>query len=247
LAAEEDNKNILPKLWEVFDCNFSGRKLKADTPNGQKIGWYKLLRRLTGIGSLTNYADPLLGRMPAMLNYLNLYNQDRASGKRKIKPIKDRNDTDFIKLEELQDYLKKIKEAFKVNLALPKRLFPSQAQSITSTENVVSENTFRKKGDVWIISYRGENLPLLRDSKGLRYIAELLRNPGKEIHVSQLVESMPIPETEFGMITEEQLEEKHMRKTFGGDLGKFEDNKAKRKFKQRLEEIEREKSKQKKI
>jgi DNA-binding XRE family transcriptional regulator len=41
-------------------------------------------------------------------------------------------------------------------------------------------NAFVQEGDTWTIVHQGSIL-LVRDSKGIRYIAELLRNPGRDI------------------------------------------------------------------
>jgi DNA-binding SARP family transcriptional activator len=45
---------------------------------------------------------------------------------------------------------------------------------------------FRREGDYWTLAYRGE-LARLRDTKGLGYLACLLRHPGREVHVLELV------------------------------------------------------------
>jgi hypothetical protein len=45
---------------------------------------------------------------------------------------------------------------------------------------------FRREGDYWTLAYRGE-LARLRDAKGLGYLACLLRHPGRELHVLELV------------------------------------------------------------
>jgi len=47
-------------------------------------------------------------------------------------------------------------------------------------------NQFRKEGDSWLIDYAG-TATRLRDAKGLRYLAQLLREPGREFHVADLV------------------------------------------------------------
>ena len=46
-------------------------------------------------------------------------------------------------------------------------------------------NVFRRDGDSWVLSYEDETIHL-RDAKGLRYLARLLSQPGREIHVSEL-------------------------------------------------------------
>src|ERR1700722_9151483 len=45
---------------------------------------------------------------------------------------------------------------------------------------------FRREGEFWTIAYRGKPFRL-KDSKGLGYIAHLLRHPGVEFHVLDLV------------------------------------------------------------
>jgi non-specific serine/threonine protein kinase len=45
---------------------------------------------------------------------------------------------------------------------------------------------FRREGEYWTITYRGTVLRL-KDAKGLRYLAQLLRNPGRDFHARDLV------------------------------------------------------------
>lgn len=51
-----------------------------------------------------------------------------------------------------------------------------------------SENVFRCEGDYWTIAYAGYVMRL-RDARGLRYLATLLRHPGKAFHARDLVAS----------------------------------------------------------
>jgi hypothetical protein len=46
-------------------------------------------------------------------------------------------------------------------------------------------NVFRREGDTWMIAYEGVTVRL-REAKGLRYLALLLAQPGREIHVADL-------------------------------------------------------------
>jgi predicted ATPase/class 3 adenylate cyclase len=46
-------------------------------------------------------------------------------------------------------------------------------------------NQFHCEGDTWTITYDGRTVRL-RDAKGLRYIARLLAEPGREVHVNDL-------------------------------------------------------------
>lgn len=49
-------------------------------------------------------------------------------------------------------------------------------------------SSFGREGDYWSISYAGQTFRL-KDSKGLRYMAKLLAEPGREFHVLDLVSS----------------------------------------------------------
>ncbi len=58
-----------------------------------------------------------------------------------------------------------------------------------------SRNVFRKEGDVWKIIYDAMEISL-RDTKGLRYLAVLLGNPGQLFHVLKMileVDGTPLP------------------------------------------------------
>src|SRR5262249_17008370 len=48
-----------------------------------------------------------------------------------------------------------------------------------------AEHLFRREGDYWTIAHEGR-IVRLRDMKGLRYLARLLGQPGKPIHVMEL-------------------------------------------------------------
>jgi tetratricopeptide (TPR) repeat protein len=49
---------------------------------------------------------------------------------------------------------------------------------------------FTREGDYWTASYRGEDVRL-RDSKGVRYLAELVANPGREVSALSLAGTPP--------------------------------------------------------
>jgi hypothetical protein len=50
---------------------------------------------------------------------------------------------------------------------------------------VADGNVFRREGDVWRLGFDGVTVRL-RDAKGLRYLARLLAEPGRELHVRDL-------------------------------------------------------------
>lgn len=85
--------------------------------------------------------------------------------------------------------------------------------------------TLRRNGDVWIVGYAGQQV-LLRDVKGLHYLAELLRRPDTEVHAVDLVAavegsvaaptattgSLPVrrgPDGELGPIVDEEARERY--------------------------------------
>jgi hypothetical protein len=62
---------------------------------------------------------------------------------------------------------------------------PSSLQAGPSPERADARNELRRDGDLWVLSYQGKTVHL-RDAKGLRYLARLLAESGREIHVSEL-------------------------------------------------------------
>jgi hypothetical protein len=55
---------------------------------------------------------------------------------------------------------------------------------------VIRPALFRQEGEYWTIEYAG-TLFRLRDGKGLRYLAQLLRHPGQRFAVTDLLASAP--------------------------------------------------------
>ena len=49
-------------------------------------------------------------------------------------------------------------------------------------------NVFRREGDYWSVGFEGHTVHV-RDLKGMRYLARLLADPGREFHVLDLVAS----------------------------------------------------------
>jgi tetratricopeptide (TPR) repeat protein len=80
-------------------------------------------------------------------------------------------------------------------------------------------NVFRREGDYWSVVFEGRTVRV-RDLKGIRYLAQLLANPGREVHVLDLVAG----ETGQPMAL--------------GDAGVMLDERAKTAYRRRLAEIE---------
>jgi tetratricopeptide (TPR) repeat protein len=60
------------------------------------------------------------------------------------------------------------------------------AQDASKGLSGAETHTFRKDGDYWTITYAGDTRQL-KDSRGLQYLAHLLRHPGREFHANELV------------------------------------------------------------
>jgi len=59
------------------------------------------------------------------------------------------------------------------------------AEAAAVIDEVPATATFRRQGEYWTLAFAGPVFRL-RDSKGLRYLAELLQRPGVELHVLDL-------------------------------------------------------------
>ena len=96
-------------------------------------------------------------------------------------------------------------------------------------------NWFLREGEDWTLGYEGTTVRL-RDAKGLAYLARLLADPGRELHVADLA----------------AITERPARRTSGdedgaltvraglGDAGEVLDEQAKRAYKQRLTDLQEE-------
>ncbi len=96
---------------------------------------------------------------------------------------------------------------------------------------------FRREGDVWAIAYAGKEIRL-RDMRGLHYLSQLLRQPGREVHASELVRlggggSAPAPGVVHGD------PELHIVRGLGSAAERL-DTKAKAAYRARLEDLDAE-------
>ena len=104
------------------------------------------------------------------------------------------------------------------------------------------EFLFLKRDDYWMIRYHGHTA-LLKSTRGLRCLAVLLRNPGREFHVSELVVSLmqaPIPAS--GVTARGRLRyvgEQLVAAKFS-DAGPVLDAQAKAQYKRRLNDLQQE-------
>src|SRR5579862_8660933 len=103
------------------------------------------------------------------------------------------------------------------------------------------KSVFRKEGEYWTVGY-GSNSFRLKDTKGLGYLAHLLRHPGVEFHVLDLAggiadqrdddeSSQSVPGLPRG---DEELEKAGIHAGSLGDAGEMLDDQAKVAYRSRL-------------
>ena len=106
----------------------------------------------------------------------------------------------------------------------------------TVVADVGGKNVFRREGDYWTVVYEG-SLVRLRDSKGLRLLARLLAEPGREFHVIELEgdQSRGVPAAS-GAGQRSGSAELAVRPDLG-DAGELLDAEAKAAYRTRLEDL----------
>ena len=97
---------------------------------------------------------------------------------------------------------------------------------------VASGNVFRREGDYWSVIFDGHTVHV-RDLKGMRYLARLLADPGREHHVLDLVAAEAGHRVRAGSGQAANLP----RSAFG-DAGEILDARAKDAYRRRLAEID---------
>ena len=93
-----------------------------------------------------------------------------------------------------------------------------------------------RDGDYWTVSYEG-GLFRLRDTKGLQYLAHLIRHPGEEFHVADLVAAVGGQAEAATDSRSESATPDLARATSFGDAGELLDPQARAEYKQRLEDL----------
>jgi tetratricopeptide (TPR) repeat protein len=99
---------------------------------------------------------------------------------------------------------------------------------------------FQREGEYWTLSYQGKT-SRLRDSKGMRYLAELLRRPGDEIRSLDLAERIAGADhngdAEPGGVEIEDFARSGAWRADPGDAGEMLDAQAKAAYQRRLTEL----------
>jgi hypothetical protein len=96
-----------------------------------------------------------------------------------------------------------------------------------------SGNVFRREGDYWSIIFDGHTVHV-RDLKGMRHLARLLAEPGREFHVLDLVAA----ETGRGEPAADSGPAANLPRSAFGDAGEILDARAKEAYRRRLTEID---------
>jgi len=102
-----------------------------------------------------------------------------------------------------------------------------------STSAPDNRSLFLRQGDYWVIQYQGQP-GFLKASLGLNCLALLLRNPGLEFHVIELVGRI----TEKPLLSREGQQAGSIGKAkLSSDVGPILDARAKAEYKRRLDEL----------
>lgn len=113
------------------------------------------------------------------------------------------------------------------------RQLDAEGATVVDTEPAASQalsvHTFRREGDYWLVEYDGPAVRV-RDSKGMQYLARLLADPGRELHVFDL--ASPGSTAEGRTAAETNLESAGL-----GDAGALLDPQAKAEYRGRLDEL----------
>jgi len=108
---------------------------------------------------------------------------------------------------------------------------PLQASKSGADWRPDQESIFRREGDFWLVLFEGDTVRL-RDQKGLRYLARLLADPGREFHVLDLVVGDKVSPVQDSRIAEPDL------RLSGGLNAGLLDAQAKESYRRRLIEID---------
>jgi CheY-like chemotaxis protein len=129
---------------------------------------------------------------------------------------------------------KQTAELAQLNQTLQQRV-AAQVVEILALRGLGGTALFRREGEFWTIAFEGAAFRL-RDSKGLHYIAALLRSPGQERHVLDLVGSQRAQEGSSGRSGTEAGSGLRA----AGDAGPVLDPVAKAQYRARLDDLEEE-------
>jgi hypothetical protein len=113
------------------------------------------------------------------------------------------------------------------------RAMATEPSSMPLDSGVLDQNVFLNEGDYWTVAF-GDTKSRLRDTKGLHYLAQLIKNPGREIHALELVGLVTGSVAEPAGVADAGLN------VGTGDLGDILDPEAKAAYKARLDDLREE-------
>lgn len=127
------------------------------------------------------------------------------------------------------------------------RIESAIASDLSPTNRGAQRGVFRKEGEYWTVGYAGKDFRL-KDSKGLGYLAHLLRHPGVEFHVLDLFGGLANRDDDddagasaHGLPRgDDDLEKAGMQIARLGDAGEMLDDQAKAAYRKRLSELREE-------
>ena len=124
---------------------------------------------------------------------------------------------------------------------------PGNGKPVPGVRSASQEGVFRKAGEYWTVGYSGEVFRL-KDTRGIGYLAHLLRHPAVEFHVLALFGGIASQgeEAESSRSVQglprrtEDLEKAGIHITRLGDAGEMLDEQAKDAYRRRLSELREE-------
>jgi tetratricopeptide (TPR) repeat protein len=124
---------------------------------------------------------------------------------------------------------------------------PARTDDLSAGVRSAQKGIFRREGEFWTVGY-GAKAFRLKDSKGLGYLAHLLRHPALEFHVLDLVGGIADQREDNGTSQstqglprgDEDLEKAGIHVTGLGDAGEMLDEQAKVAYRRRLSQLREE-------
>ena len=118
--------------------------------------------------------------------------------------------------------------------AAPEGVAAADCRSSAAAAPETFSDVFRREGDYWTVRYEG-SVVRLKDAKGLRHLARLLANPGREFHAVDL-ESADSPAAIRAATARGRSDDLETRADLG-DAGELLDATAKAAYQSRIEEL----------
>ncbi len=124
---------------------------------------------------------------------------------------------------------------------LRERLVALERAAAIAPERALPTNVFRAEGQFWRVGFGGSSV-LIAKTRGLLYLAELLTQPGREIHVSDLAQRVTAARRSVqGAVPAESGDLSGFSVYAGlGDAGEMLDPRARSEYRRRIVELEAE-------